>query len=53
MVPGLILAFVLLASTLTGVFLCLPYWRSPEKRWRDKVFARGVVGSRIRLIVAV
>jgi tellurite resistance protein len=45
--PGLILGFVLVASAATGLFLCLPYWRSPQKRWRDRVFAVLAEASRL------
>ena len=45
--PGLILALVLVASAVTGLFLCLPYWRSPQKRWRDRVFAVLAEASRL------
>jgi uncharacterized tellurite resistance protein B-like protein len=33
----LLLALVLIAIVATGIALCMPYWRSPEKRWRDGV----------------
>jgi uncharacterized tellurite resistance protein B-like protein len=33
----LLLALVPVAILVTGLMLCLPYWRSPEKRWRDDV----------------
>ena len=34
----LLLVLVAIAIMATAVILCLPYWRSPEKRWRDAVF---------------
>ncbi len=33
----LLLALVPVAIVITGLMICLPYWHSPQKRWRDKV----------------
>lgn len=33
----LLLALVPIAIVTSGLTLSLPYWRSPEKRWRDRV----------------
>jgi tellurite resistance protein len=46
MFPVLIPVLVLVASAVVGVFLCLPYWRSPQKRWRDRVLALLTAASR-------
>src|SRR5262249_39145790 len=32
----LLLALVPIAIVASGISLCLPYWRSPQKRWRDR-----------------
>src|SRR5262245_4779030 len=33
----LLLGVVASAIVATTIYLCVPYWRSPEKRWRDRV----------------
>jgi uncharacterized tellurite resistance protein B-like protein len=35
----LLLALVPLAIVVSGLVLCRPYWRSREKRWRDRVLS--------------
>jgi hypothetical protein len=33
----LLLMLITMAIVVTGIYLCVPYWRAPEKRWRDAV----------------
>ena len=33
----LLLGVVAIAIVATTIYLCVPYWRSPEKRWRDRI----------------
>jgi uncharacterized tellurite resistance protein B-like protein len=33
----LLLALVPIAIVASGISVCLPYWRSPPKRWRDRI----------------